>query len=55
MQLLVLQGENKPVSTFIKQQYLTDSGLIVFIVRERIVYIHAQVDTSSVSLYSTHT
>ena len=28
MQLLVLQGENKPVNTFTKQQHLTGSGLI---------------------------
>ena len=39
MQLLVLQGENIPVSTFTKQQHLTDSGLIAFAVRERMVYI----------------
>ena len=35
MQLLV---ENKPVNTFTKQQRLTDSGLIAFAVRERMVY-----------------
>ena len=39
MQLLLLQGENKPVNTFTKQQHLTDSGLIAFAVRERMVYI----------------
>ena len=39
MQLLVLQGENKPVNTFTKQQHLTDSGLIAFAVRARMVYI----------------
>ena len=39
IQLLVLQGENKPVNTFTKQQHLTDSGLIAFAVRERMVYI----------------
>ena len=39
MQLLVIQGENKPVNTFTKQQNLTDSGLIAFAVRERMVYI----------------
>ena len=39
MQLLGLQGENKPVSTFKKQQHLTDSGLTAFAVKERMVYI----------------
>ena len=38
IQLLVLQGENKPVNTFTKQQHLTNSGLIAFAVRERMVY-----------------
>ena len=28
MQLLVLQGENKPVNTFKKQQHLIGTGLI---------------------------
>ena len=32
IQLLLLQGENKPVNTFTKQQHLTDSGLIAFAV-----------------------
>ena len=39
IQLLLLQGENKPVNTFTKQQHLTDSALIAFAVRERMVYI----------------
>ena len=39
MQLLLLQEEKKPVNTFTKQQHLTDSGLIAFAVRERMVYI----------------
>ena len=39
IQVLVLQGENKPVNTFTKQQHITDSGLIAFAVRERMVYI----------------
>ena len=38
IQLFVLQGENKPVNTFTKQQHLADSGLIAFAVRERMVY-----------------
>ena len=39
LQVFVLQGENKPVNTFTKQQHLTDSGLIAFAVRARMVYI----------------
>ena len=39
IQLLLLQGENKPVNTFTKQQHITDSGLIAFAVRARMVYI----------------
>ena len=40
MQLLVLQGENKPVNTFKKQQNLIGSGSIsAFAVRKGMVYI----------------
>ena len=40
MQLLVLQGKNKPVNTFEKQQHLFGSGLIsAFAVRKGMVYI----------------
>ena len=39
LQVFVLQGENKPVNTFTKQRHLTDSGLIAFAVRARMVYI----------------
>ena len=39
LQVFVLQGENKPVNTFTKQQHLTDSGLIAFAVRAKMVYI----------------
>ena len=39
LQVFVLQGEYKPVNTFTKQQHLTDSGLIAFAVRARMVYI----------------
>ena len=39
LQVFVLQGENKPVNTFTNQQHLTDSGLIAFAVRARMVYI----------------
>ena len=39
LQVFVLQGENKPVNTFTKQQHLTDSGLIAFAVMARMVYI----------------
>ena len=31
MQLLVLQGENKPVNTFTKKQHLTNLGLIALL------------------------
>ena len=38
MQLLVLQGENKPVNTFKKQQHLIGSVNSAFVVMKGMVY-----------------